>query len=126
VNLLLFSIMTIYGRADVMGSCFKPCSKIPSSIARLRLRMEDDAILRPRLAEMDGRLAASLSLCTALFRRRIVDAAGYFDETLRFGEDTDYLVRLAAADRSIRRSGGRSRICGRSGAPSRLGRCRHP
>ena len=68
--------------------------ELDCAIGRLRLRMEDDAILPPRLADMDGRLAANLSLCTALFRRRIVDAAGYFDETLRFGEDTDYLVRL--------------------------------
>jgi glycosyltransferase involved in cell wall biosynthesis len=82
------------GRHGVLLHALLADPALDCAIGRLRLRIEDDAILRPGLANMDGRLAASLSLCTALFRRRIVDEAGYFDETLRFGEDTDYFVRL--------------------------------
>jgi glycosyltransferase involved in cell wall biosynthesis len=68
--------------------------ELDCAIGRLRLRMEDDAILVPQLADMDGRLAASLSLCTGLFRRRILDLVGPFDEDMRFCEDTDYFLRL--------------------------------
>jgi glycosyltransferase involved in cell wall biosynthesis len=82
------------GRHGVLLHALLADPGLDCAIGRLRLRIEDDAILRPGLADMDGRLAASLSLCTALFRRRILDQAGDFDETLRFGEDTDYFVRL--------------------------------
>lgn len=67
---------------------------IDCAVGRLRLRMEHDAISLPQLATMDGRLAANLSLCTALFRRRILDLVGGFDEDMRFCEDTDYFMRL--------------------------------
>lgn len=71
--------------ADVSADC---------AIGRVRLRMEPDAITIPQLSEMDGRLAANLSVCTALFRRRIIDKIGGFAEEMRFGEDTDYFLRL--------------------------------
>jgi len=67
---------------------------IDCAIGRLRIRMEHDAIALPQLAGMEGRLASNLSLCTALFRRRILDAVGWFDENMPFCEDTDYFVRL--------------------------------
>jgi glycosyltransferase involved in cell wall biosynthesis len=82
------------GRHGVLLQTLLDDPELDCAIGRLRLRMEDDAVQPPRLADMDGRLAANLSLCTALFRRRVIDAAGYFDETLRLGEDTDYFVRL--------------------------------
>ena len=68
--------------------------EIDCVVGRLRLRMEQDAISLPQLADMDGRLAANLSLCTALFRRRILDLVGGFDEDMRFCEDSDYFMRL--------------------------------
>jgi glycosyltransferase involved in cell wall biosynthesis len=68
---------------------------VDCAIGRLRLRMEHDAVLLPQLADMEGRLALNLSLCTALFRRRILDLVGAFDEEMQFCEDTDYLLRLA-------------------------------
>jgi glycosyltransferase involved in cell wall biosynthesis len=70
-------------------------AEIDCAVGRLRLRMEPDAISLPQLADMDGRLAPNLSLCTALFRRRILDLVGRFDEDMRFCEDTDYFVRLS-------------------------------
>jgi glycosyltransferase involved in cell wall biosynthesis len=67
---------------------------IDCAVGRLRVRMEHDAIAVPQLAGMDGRLAPNLSLCTGLFRRRVLDAVGWFDEGMPFCEDTDYLIRL--------------------------------
>jgi glycosyltransferase involved in cell wall biosynthesis len=67
---------------------------VDCAIGRLRLRMEPDAVAIPQLRGMDGRLAGNLSVCTALFRRRILDLVGGFDEDMQFGEDTDYLLRL--------------------------------
>lgn len=67
---------------------------VDCAVGRLRLHMEPDAVLLPQLRDMDGRLAANLSLCTALFRRRILDQVGAFDENMRFSEDTDYFLRL--------------------------------
>jgi glycosyltransferase involved in cell wall biosynthesis len=67
---------------------------IDCAVGRVQLLMESDAILIPRLAAMEGRLTPTLSLCTALFRRRILDQVGFFDEEMRFCEDSDYLLRL--------------------------------
>jgi glycosyltransferase involved in cell wall biosynthesis len=67
---------------------------VDCAIGRIRLRMEHDAVLLPHVADLDGRLAANLSLCTALFRRRILDQIGAFDEGMQFWEDTDYFLRL--------------------------------
>ena len=74
---------------------------IDCAFGRLRIRMEHDAIALPQLAGMEGRLASNLSLCTALFRRRILDAAGWFDEDMPFCEDTDYFVRLVECNYSV-------------------------
>ena len=67
---------------------------IDCTIGRLRLRMEHDAIALPQLSKLDGRLAPNLNLGTALFRRRILDTIGGFDEDMRFWEDVDYFLRL--------------------------------
>jgi glycosyltransferase involved in cell wall biosynthesis len=67
---------------------------IDCAIGRLRLRMEHDAISVQRLANVDGALTPDITLCTGLFRRRILDLVGGFDEGMRFSEDTDYLLRL--------------------------------
>ena len=64
------------------------------AVGRVRLRMEPDAIVTPHISGMEGRLSPSTSLCTALFRRRILDRVGRFDEGMRHCEDTDYFMRL--------------------------------
>ena len=83
-----------HGRHAVLLGALLANNEMDCAIGRLRLRMEHDAISLPQLADMDGRLAPNLSLCTALFRRRILDLVGGFDEAMRFCEDTDYFVRL--------------------------------
>lgn len=75
--------------ADVTVDC---------AIGRFRLHNEPDAIALPQLLDMEGRLAPNISLCTALFRRRILNKVGGFDENMRFCEDTDYFVRLLEND----------------------------
>ena len=39
-------------------------------------------------------------LMSCLYRRRLIEQVGFFDETLRFGEDTDYYLRLREAGAS--------------------------
>jgi glycosyltransferase involved in cell wall biosynthesis len=71
---------------------------VDCAIGRIRLRMEHDAVFWPQLVDLEGRLAPNLSLCTALFRRRILDLVGTFDEDMQFSEDTDYFLRLKERD----------------------------
>ena len=82
------------GRHAVLLQALLADVDVDCAIGRLRLRMERDAIALPQLPDLEGRLAPSLSLCTALFRRRILDEVGGFDEDMRFYEDTDYFLRL--------------------------------
>ena len=67
---------------------------VDCAIGRIRFRMESDAITLPQFLDLEGRLAPSVSLCTALFRRRILDVVGGFDEDMEFYEDTDYFLKL--------------------------------
>ena len=82
------------GRHAVLLQALLADVDVDCAIGRLRLRMERDAIALPQLPDLEGRLAPSLSLCTALFRRRILDEVGGFDEDMQFYEDTDYFLRL--------------------------------
>ncbi len=69
-------------------------TSLDAAVGRLRLLIEADAVMPPQIPAMEGKLAPNLSLCTALFRRRILDRVGYFAEDMHFCEDTDYFVRL--------------------------------
>ena len=46
-------------------------------------------------------IGLGLQLSVALFRRRVIDRIGWFDETLRRTEDVDYLFRLLESGVSI-------------------------
>ena len=70
---------------------------VDCAIGRIRFRMESDAITPPQFLDLEGRLAPSVSLCTALFRRRILDVVGGFDEDMQFYEDTDYFLNSSSA-----------------------------
>lgn len=82
------------GRHATLRGILQSDPELDCAVGRIRLLMEKDAVMIPRLVGMDGRLAADLSLCTALFRRRILERVGGFDEGMRFCEDTDYFLRL--------------------------------
>jgi len=68
--------------------------KIDCVVGRLRLRIEQDAIMLPHISELEGKVRPNLVVGTALFRRRIIEKVGGFDEEIRFWEDTDFYVRL--------------------------------
>jgi len=79
--------------AALLGSLLAN-TEIDCAVGRLRVRMEHDAIPLANVATMDGKLVPSISLCTGLFRRRILDLVGGFDEDMKFAEDSDYFMRL--------------------------------
>jgi glycosyltransferase involved in cell wall biosynthesis len=81
-------------RHQTLLEAFVKNPEVDCVIGRIRLQIEEGAILIPALENMDGRLEPMLSMNTALYRRRILDRVGLFDETLNFSEDTDYLLRL--------------------------------
>jgi len=62
---------------------------------RMRLRVEVSEARS--IAQLDGRHLPNLVVITYLFERELLARAGFFDETLIQGEDTDYLLRLQAA-----------------------------
>ncbi|MBN9221033.1 MAG: glycosyltransferase family 2 protein [Mesorhizobium sp.] len=53
----------------------------------------DDQTLQPAPGGSSGTVRG-VSLSAAIFRRALVDRTGFFDEDLKQGEDTDYLLRV--------------------------------
>lgn len=49
------------------------------------------------MAALDGTFAPSVGLHAHVFRRDLIDRTGPLDETMRFGEDTDYFTRIRQA-----------------------------
>jgi len=58
-----------------------------------RVDLMDDEALYPAPGG-SGPTLRGVSLSAAIFRRELVDRTGAFDEDLRQGEDTDYLLRI--------------------------------
>jgi glycosyltransferase involved in cell wall biosynthesis len=82
------------GRHAALLQALLADTKTDCAIGRIRLRLEHDAIMLPNLADLEGQITPKLVVGTALFRRRIIDRVGGFDEEMRFCEDIDYFVRL--------------------------------
>ncbi len=55
----------------------------------------------PKYANMDGRLTDAIILGVQLFRAEAIRRAGLMDETLMFGEDSDYIIRFRAVSRGL-------------------------
>jgi glycosyltransferase involved in cell wall biosynthesis len=70
---------------------------IDAIYGRMRVQFEPGAQEPERFRAMEGKHVPDISVCNGLFRRRIVERAGPFDENLYFGEDTDYSLRLKEA-----------------------------
>jgi glycosyltransferase involved in cell wall biosynthesis len=49
------------------------------------------------LSALDGKFAPAIGLHVYLFSRELLDRVGPMDETMIFGEDSDYIVRLRRA-----------------------------
>ncbi len=70
---------------------------IDAVFGRMRIRLDPGATPWPWILDLDGRHVPGPNLGTGLFRRRLLRNIGGFDESLRFGEDVDYFVRLQEA-----------------------------
>jgi glycosyltransferase involved in cell wall biosynthesis len=73
--------------------------KDPSADAatgRIVVRYEGSGRQRS-FAHLDGRIVPEVAIWSSLFRRRIIDRVGYFDEEYRLYEDIEYTLRLKDA-----------------------------
>ncbi len=61
---------------------------------RMRIRLDPGAIPWQWVLHLDGRHVPGPNLGTGLFRRGILRRVDGFDESLSFGEDLDYFLRL--------------------------------
>jgi glycosyltransferase involved in cell wall biosynthesis len=82
------------GRHEVMLAALVDDPGLDAVFGRIRLRFDQGVAPSPKYLAMDGQFIHGASVCTALFRRRILARIGGFDETLRFGEDKDCQLRL--------------------------------
>jgi glycosyltransferase involved in cell wall biosynthesis len=83
------------GRHGALLSALEGGGGFNAAAGRIRIKVEASGVPGSYLA-LDGRHAPSI-LMTCLYRRRLIDDAGLFDEEMRFGEDLDYYIRLAEA-----------------------------
>jgi len=60
---------------------------------RIELVSLDGTPVGPQRLQTDDRKYAGVNVGAALFRRRVFDCIGLFDESLRFGEDQDWFLR---------------------------------
>ena len=61
-----------------------------------RVRMQFDDGPDPNFDNIDGQHAPQVAIFSFMFRRALLESVGPMDETLLFGEDTDYFPRLQA------------------------------
>ena len=64
---------------------------------RIRIRFDQGVAPSAQYLALDGQLLHGASVCTGLFRRRILARIGGFEENMSFGEDVDYNMRLVEA-----------------------------
>jgi len=81
-------------RHDVMRRVLHERPDVDAVFGRMRVRFEQDSHHNGRMAAMDGRHVGVASVGTGLFRKRIVDRVHGFDESMDFGEDVDFYLRL--------------------------------
>jgi len=68
--------------------------QVDAVFGRMRIRLDPGATPWQWVLDLDGRHVPGPNLGTGLFRGRLLRRIGGFDETLRFGEDLDYFLRL--------------------------------
>jgi glycosyltransferase involved in cell wall biosynthesis len=67
---------------------------VDAVFGRMRIRLDPGATPWQWILDLDGRHVPGPNLGTGLFRNRVLRRIGGFDESLRFGEDMDYFLRL--------------------------------
>ncbi len=75
--------------------------RVDAVLGRMRIRVDPGATPWQWILDLDGRHVPGSNLGTALFRSSVLRQIGGFDESLRFGEDVDYFLRLQEAGMQI-------------------------
>ena len=81
------------GRHFALRDALRRHPEADAACGRLLIQ-SDPGDTRPSMAIQHGRIEPTISLMSCLFRRDIIEKTGYFDEGMRFGEDTDFVVRM--------------------------------
>jgi glycosyltransferase involved in cell wall biosynthesis len=71
---------------------------IDAVFGRIRIRFDQGVRPSAKYLALDGTFAHGTSVCTGLFCRRILARIGGFEESMCFGEDVDYSLRLLEAN----------------------------
>ena len=83
------------GRHAVLRGALVADETVDAAAGRIQILVEPDGAVGG-YGHLHGQFGASLPW-TCLFRRGIISKAGLFDESLRYGEDVDYYLRLLEA-----------------------------
>ena len=84
-------------RHAVMSGVLDESPDIDAVFGRMRVKFEPGARHTARMSAMDGKHVGVASVGTGLFRRHVIARVGGFDESLHFGEDVDFYLRLTEA-----------------------------
>lgn len=88
-------------RHAVMAGVLREKPGVDAVFGRMRVKFEAGAQHNQRMAAMDGRHVGVASVGTGLFRRHVVERVNGFDESLHFGEDVDFYLRLMEAGMQV-------------------------
>lgn len=81
-------------RHAVMSAVLDQNPDVDAVFGRMRVQFETGAQHNERMSAMDGKHVGVASVGTGLFRKRVVARVEGFDESLSFGEDVDFYLRL--------------------------------
>jgi len=84
-------------RHTVMSGVLRENPDIDAAFGRMRVKFEPGAQHNGRMSAMDGRHVGVASVGTGLFRRQVIARVSGFDESLHFGEDVDFYLRMMEA-----------------------------
>ncbi len=87
------------GRHASLRAALLADDSINASAGRIAI-LEESVGAASKYQNLHGRYGASLPF-TCLYRRSLIQKTGYFDETMRFGEDVDYYMRLTESGMKI-------------------------
>lgn len=87
------------GRHFALRAMLLADASLDAVTGRVQVRVEPDGAISGYEA-LHGQFGPSLHW-SCLFRRRVIDRVGLFDESLRFSEDLDYYIRLVEAGMKI-------------------------
>jgi glycosyltransferase involved in cell wall biosynthesis len=87
------------GRHVALRATLLADDSIDATAGRIAI-LEESIGTASKYQNLHGRYGASLPF-TCLYRRSLIQKTGYFDETMRFGEDVDYHIRLTESGMKI-------------------------